>query len=207
MQQLQKFEGSRFHRFHPTWNTTSYSSYTQSSNNIIMYCKHFTNCMFLAMCYIHQSHWKTASSYIASRDSSTGASRFTSSQKKQGFLLLPWLLNNINNGCRPLVYRSSAKSHSLSHHPFLATLTMCEPFSSHCSILTILSSFPITSSFTSSYLPWQHLRSAAGHFSLASFPGRFHLQFLKLAWRQERGITKLVPKLWTISGTESPGSR
>ena len=91
-------------------------------------------------------------------------------------------------------------SHSLSHPLFFATSTMCKAFSSHCSILTILSSFPITSSFTSSYLPWQHLRSAhAPQFSSWSlfsslvprpFPppvfGKCRL-CQKLAWRREQG--------------------
>ena len=44
-------------------------------------------------------------------------------------------------------------SHSLSHPLFFTTSTNCKAFSSHCSILTILSSFPITFSFTSSYSP------------------------------------------------------
>ena len=40
MQQLQKFDGSRVHQFHPTWSTTLYNIYTPSQNNIIIHSKY-----------------------------------------------------------------------------------------------------------------------------------------------------------------------
>ena len=83
-------------------------------------------------------------------------------------------------------------------------------------LLTILSSFPIASSFTSSYLaasPFFRMRHslAAGRFSQASFPGRFRLQFLENVgyvknWPGggNRG-TKLVPKLRDKIRNGKPG--
>ena len=101
MQQLQKFDGSRVHQFHPTWSTTLYNIYTPSQNNIIMHSKYSHKLHVLGNVFVKLiSLTERLPHHILHQD--MPVSRSTASQKEQGFLLLPWLLNNIKSACRPL---------------------------------------------------------------------------------------------------------